>query len=200
MVGIDCGNEPGERQTLDGLFSASYDDLCRLATAVRRDFRRSTVSTTGLVNEAWLKLAASPRFSFESRLHFNRIVGRAMRQVLVDQTRRRNAVKRGRGVTFVGLGSAARESAADVTAVALRRALVDLACQHPRQAQIVHHRFFSGRQLAEIAVLLGVSEATILRDWRAAREWLATALTASAPPHSSMRPRVPSPLSPHPRI
>ena len=199
-MGIDRGNGPGERHTLDGLFSASYDDLCRLATAVRRDFRRSTLSTTSLVNEAWLKLASSPRLSFESRLHFNRIVGRAMRQVLVDVARRRNAMKRGRDVTFVGLGSAARESAADVTAVTLRRALVDLARQRPRQAQIVRCRFFSGLQLAEIAVLLGVSEATILRDWRAAREWLATALTTSAPPHSSTRPRAPSPSSTHPRI
>jgi RNA polymerase sigma factor (TIGR02999 family) len=168
--------------------------------AVRRDFRRSTLRTTSLVNEAWLKLAASPRLSFESRLHFNRIVGRAMRQVLVDGTRRRNAVKRGRDVTFVGLGSAARESAADVTAVTLRRALADLARQHPRQAQIVRCRFFSGLQLVQIAVLLGVSEATILRDWRAAREWLATVLTTSVPPHSSTRPRVPSPPSTHPRI
>ena len=147
------------------------------------------------MNEAWLMLAASPHFSFDSRLHFNRIVGRAMRQVLVDMTRRRKAAKRGSDVTFVGLGSAAGESAGDDTVLTLRRALVDLARQRPRQAQIVRHRFFSGLQLAEIAVVLSVSEATVLRDLRAARKWLAAALTASEPPRSSTRPRALLPSS-----
>lgn len=164
--------------------------------AVGRDYRQTTLSATSLVNEAWLKLAASPHISFESRLHFNRIVGRAMRQVLVDMTRRRNAAKRGSDVTFVGLGSAAGEAAAGDAAMTMRRALVDLSRHRPRQSQIVHHRFFSGRQFTEIAVLLGVSDATVLRDWRAAREWLAAALTVSAPPRSSMHPRVPSPSVP----
>lgn len=198
-MGVNLGNVPGERQTLDGMFSSGYEDLCRLAAAVGRDYRQNTLSATSLVNEAWLKLAACPHISFESRLHFNRIVGRAMRQVLVDMTRRHNAAKRGSDVTFVGLSNAAGEASGGDAALTMRRALVDLARHRPRQAQIVHHRFFSGRQFTEIAVILGVSGATVLRDWRAARAWLAAALTTSAPPRSSTRPRVPSPSVPRRR-
>ena len=74
----------------------------------------------------------------------------------------------------------------------------ELARHRPRQAQIVRYRFFSGLQLAEIAAVLGVSEATVLRELRAARAWLAAALTASELPRSSTRPRVPLPSSRRP--
>ena len=199
-MGGNLGNVPGERQTLDGMFSSGYEDLCRLAAVVGRDYHQNTLNATSLVNEAWLKLAACPRFAFNSRLHFNRIVGRAMRQVLVDNARRHNAAKRGSNVTFVSLAIAAGEIADSDAATTLRRALIELARHRPRQAQIVRHRFFSGRQLTEIAVLLGVSDATVLRDWRAAKEWLAAALTASEPQRSSTRPVALSPSSPRPRI
>ena len=130
-----------------------------------------------LVNEAWLKLAANPRFAYVSRLHFKRIVGRAMRQVLVEAARRRNADKRGGGAPLVTLDDhdAALVATGDEL-LALHAALDDLGRLHPRQAAMVECRFFAGLELAEIASVLDVSEATIQRDWRAARAWLSNEL------------------------
>jgi RNA polymerase sigma factor (TIGR02999 family) len=100
-----------DRRALDELFSAAYDELRRLAASVRRSDPRATLSPTALVNEAWLKLAASPQLAHTSRPHFKRIAARAMRQVLVEAARRRRAEKRGGGsaaVTFDEGSSPAR--------------------------------------------------------------------------------------------
>jgi RNA polymerase sigma factor (TIGR02999 family) len=164
-----------EDPPLDELFSAAYEELRRLASAVKRDDRNATLSPTTLVNEAFLKLAHAPRFKALSHLHFKRIVARAMRQVLVEAARRRNADKRGGpGAVFVtwdeSMGSGLTDSN-DV--LALDAALESLARLHPRQAEMVVCRFFGGLDVVETAALLEVSEATILRDWRAAKAWLA---------------------------
>ena len=163
-----------EDPPLEELFSAAYEELRRLASAVKRDDRNASLSPTTLVNEAFLKLAHAPRFKALSHLHFKRIVARAMRQVLVEAARRRNADKRGGpGVTFVTWD----ESLANVTSsddvLALDAALESLARLHPRQAEMVVCRFFGGLDVVETAALLDVSEATILRDWRTAKAWLA---------------------------
>ena len=84
-----------ERADLDYLFSVTYEELRRLASTVRRGDPSATLNPTALVNEAWLKLAGYPQASNTSRLHFKRIAARAMRQVLVEAARRRNAGKRG---------------------------------------------------------------------------------------------------------
>src|SRR5947209_16610228 len=89
-----------ERRALDDLFSVTYEELRRLASSVRRSDPSASLNPTALVNEAWLKLANSPRFASTSRLHFKRIAARAMRQVLVEAARRRNAGKRGGGQGF----------------------------------------------------------------------------------------------------
>src|SRR6202789_405492 len=86
-----------ERKALDQLFSATYEELRRLASSVRRGDPSATLSPTALVNEAWLKLAKSPDVGATSRLHFKRIAARAMRQLLVEAARRRNSDKRGGG-------------------------------------------------------------------------------------------------------
>ncbi|HJR41457.1 MAG TPA: ECF-type sigma factor, partial [Gemmatimonadaceae bacterium] len=162
------------RRALDHLFSATYEELRRLAGSVRRGDPSATLSPTALVNEAWLKLAASPGLGVTSRLHFKRIAARAMRQVLVEAARRRTAEKRGGAhaafVTFddavngaTGAGSSGDE------VLALDVALDELARVAPRQAQLVESRFFGGLDVRETAESLGVSEATVLRDWRAAR-------------------------------
>src|SRR5580704_15131394 len=99
----ETGAPAAKRQALDQLFSVTYEELRRLASTVRRGDPSATLSPTALVNEAWLKLAASPQFAATSRLHFKRIAARAMRQVLIEAARRRNAQKRGSGnltVTF----------------------------------------------------------------------------------------------------
>lgn len=161
----------------DELFSAAYEELRRLAAAVRRDDRRATVSSTTLVNEAWLKLAKAPRFQAFSHLHFKRIVARAMRQVLVEGARRRNADKRGGGLEFVTFDESVVQGPAGAAEIlALDAALVDLARLSPRQAEMVECRYFGGLDVAETAALLEVSEATVLRDWRAAKAWLAKEL------------------------
>jgi RNA polymerase sigma factor (TIGR02999 family) len=164
-----------ERQSLDDLFSVTYEELRRLAASVKRGDQSATLSPTALVNEAWLKLASSPRFATTSRLHFKRIAARAMRQVLVEAARRRHANKRGGPDTTVVTLDDSTDAAAwtgeDV--LALDRALDELARVEPRQALMVESRFFGGLDATETAALLEVSEATILRDWRAAKAWLA---------------------------
>lgn len=167
--------EPPTRAALDALFALTYEELRRLASTVRRGDAGATLSPTALVNEAWLKLAHSPQVGATSRLHFKRIAARAMRQVLIEAARRRNADKRAGGAAALlvtldeSLGYGA-VTPADV--LALDTALDDLARISPRQAQMIEARFFGGLDVAETAELLDVSEATVLRDWRAARAWL----------------------------
>lgn len=167
-----------DRAELNYLFSATYEELRRLAATVKRCSPNATVSPTTLVNEAWLKLAKSRGVSKTSPLHFKRIAARAMRQVLVEAARRRNAQKRGGGtpvpVAFDETLGQAVVWGEDL--LALDAALDHLAVLEPRQAVLVESRFFGGLSVPETARLLNVSEATVLRDWRAARAWLAREL------------------------
>jgi RNA polymerase sigma factor (TIGR02999 family) len=172
----ELGKTPAERRSLDQLFSVTYEELRRLASSVRRSHPDATLSPTTMVNEAWVKLAQSPRFASTSRLHFKRIAARAMRQVLVEAARRRNASKRGggEGVTVITFDeSQGQRASCGQDLLALDTALEELARIQPRQAMMVESRFFGGLDITEIATLLAVSEATILRDWRAAKAWLA---------------------------
>ena len=165
------------RRALDDLFSAAYEELRRLASTVKRGDGAITLSPTALVNEAWVKLAKSPGFAATSPLHFKRIAARAMRQVLIEAARRRRADKRSSGaftITFDEMSNFPAQSEHDL--LALDVALQDLARIQPRQAMMVESRFFGGLDTGELATLLDVSEATVLRDWRAARAWLAQEL------------------------
>lgn len=163
----------GERKALDLAFSVAYEELRRLAAGVRKSDPRSTINPTALVNEAWVKLAAHPDFTWESDLHFKRIAARAMRQLLVESARRRQTQKRSAPlVTFdenVALGAA---EASEEEFLRLDAALDTLGRLSARQASIVESRFFGGMDVAETARMLGVSEATVARDWRSARAWL----------------------------
>jgi RNA polymerase sigma factor (TIGR02999 family) len=166
-----------QRETLDEMFSVAYEELRRLAASVRRDDPGMTLSPTALVNEAWLKLASSPGVQPASRLHFKRIAARAMRQVLIEAARRRKADKRGGGALAITFDDGLQQSTTcDDELLALDEALGQLARLEPRQAEMVESRFFGGLDVSETAQLLQVSEATILRDWRAARAWLAREL------------------------
>jgi len=169
-----------DRRALDQLFSATYEELRRLAQRVRRGESSRTLSPTVLVNEAWMKLARSPQSGFESALHFRRIAARAMRQVLVEAARRRLASKRGGdgSVQIVTFDDSVHDLAVTETQMlALDAALEDLASAAPRQAQMIECRFFGGMDVSATAAMLGISEATLMRDWRAARAWLAQALS-----------------------
>jgi RNA polymerase sigma-70 factor, ECF subfamily len=169
---------PEKLRELDHLFSVAYEELRRLASSVRRGDPSATLSPTALVNEAWLKLRKSPGIEATSRIHFKRIAARAMRQLLVEAARRRNASKRGGGaemtVTFDPDVQPKPSPVADV--LALNKALDALAEMNPRQALMVESRFFGGLDIPETAELLQVSEATVLRDWRVAKAWLAQQL------------------------
>jgi RNA polymerase sigma factor (TIGR02999 family) len=174
---LDIDRMPvADRQALDQLFSVTYEELRRLASSVRRGDPSATLSPTALVNEAWLKLADSRQLATTSKLHFKRIAARAMRQLLVEAARRRNAGKRGGGVVEVTVTfdeSLQKPPSGGRDLLQLDRALDDLARMNPRQAVMVESRFFGGLDIPEIANLLSISEATVLRDWRAAKAWLA---------------------------
>ncbi|MEO7218112.1 MAG: ECF-type sigma factor [Gemmatimonadaceae bacterium] len=162
------------RAELDRLFSATYEELRRLASSVRRNDPGATLSPTTLVNEAWLKLARSPEMAQTSPLHFRRIAGRAMRQVLIEAARRRNATKRGPVHAMVTFDESLNTSVGCASELLmLDDSLNELAKLNPRQAAIVESKFFGGFDIPSIAASLDISEATVLRDWRAARAWLA---------------------------
>lgn len=166
-----------DRQRLDALFSQAYEELRRLASAVRRGDPSATLSPTVLVHEAWMRLARGGTVQAESELHFKRIAARAMRRVLIEAARARKAAKRGGGAALVTFDEALEAADATPDAVlALDGALESLAALNPRQAQLVESRFFGGLDVSETAALLGVSESTVERDWRAARAWLAVEL------------------------
>lgn len=165
------------RRAIDELFSATYEELRRLASAIRRTDSSATVSATTLVNEAWIKLAHSPGFAFQSRLHFKRIAGRAMRQLLIEAARRKHANKRGGDLAFVTFDESFQHGPARAgELLAIDTALDQLAELSPRQAMVVECRFFAGMDASEIAQVLDISEATVQRDWRAAKAWLSSAL------------------------
>jgi RNA polymerase sigma factor (TIGR02999 family) len=166
---------PGlDRQELDDLFSATYEELRRLASTVRSGEPGATLNPTALVHEAWLKLVDSPAFAATSRVHFKRIAARAMRQLLVDAARRRHSQKRGGQGRLVALELEFAERArCEEDVLRLDAALDTLSKLNPRQAEMVEGRFFGGLEVPEVAALLEVSEATVLRDWRAAKAWLA---------------------------
>jgi RNA polymerase sigma factor (TIGR02999 family) len=171
-----------ERKSLDQLFSLTYEELRRLACSVKRGDPSITLSPTALVNEAWVKLANSLPPAPTSQLHFKRIAAKAMRQVLIEAARRRNSHKRGgEGAIFIAFDDSLHGfTSGEADLLSLDVALNELARLEPRQAAIVETRFFGGLQVSEISSLLGVSEATILRDWRAAKAWLGQALRRTA--------------------
>jgi len=173
----------GGRADLDALFNLTYAELRRLASSVKRGDPSVTLNPTALVHEAWLKLSRSPQLAAISTLHFKRIAARAMRQVLVEAARRRKASKRSgaEGAVFVTFDEEFDRALSDGDdLLKLDDALQDLARMEPRQAALVESRFFGGLDVNETAMLLKVSEATVLRDWRAAKAWLGTQLRGSS--------------------
>ena len=176
---------PGDKcsgTTSTNCSASRTEELRRLAFAIRRGDPGLTLNPTALVNEAWVKMARSAPFEATSVLHFKRIAGRAMRQLLVESARRRRTGKRGGGdlvVTFDEALHTPAHTADDV--IALDEALAVLATLSPRQAEVVEHRYFAGLDIPGTAQLLGISEATVLRDWRAAKAWLGAELRRRTP-------------------
>src|SRR5687768_4585779 len=173
-------NEPG---ALGQLVPIVYDELKHMARhRLRANDPAATLSTTELVHEAFLKLAAGATTVWESRAHFFGAASHAMRQVLVDFARRRNATKRGGGLEHIQLGEG--DAALDIEIdeiLAVDDALVELERVDPRMRTVVDLRFFAGLSEVEIARMLGVSTRTVERDWLKARLLLLDALGRSTP-------------------
>jgi RNA polymerase sigma-70 factor (ECF subfamily) len=162
----------GERDALEQLIPLVYDELRQLARRqLRREYASRTIEPTTLVHEAYLKLAGGGAVEAADRGHFLAIAGRAMRQVLVDQARRRSAARRGGDhwrATTLQDGLRAMDVDPDEL-LALDEALEQL---EERQRRIVECRYFAGMDEAEIAAMLGISERTVRREWVKARAWL----------------------------
>jgi len=171
-----------DRQSFDEQFSLIYEELRRVASAVLRREQSGKITPTTLVHEAWMKLAHSPQIADTSPLHFRRIAARAMRQVLVEAARRRQAGMRRDGemlVTFDESVPGIRSLTSPKDILALDNALEELAHISERQAKLIEGRFFGGLEICELAEMLGISESTVSREWRSARAWLAVEIRRS---------------------
>ena len=177
----------GSQTAVDALVPLVYDEMRRLAQSYLRDERAAaTLRPTALVHEAYLRLVAQRLPDWESRSHFFGVAAHLMRQILVQYARRRNAAKRNGG-NRVALDNVRLDSAValfpkqSVDLVALNEALNALAKLDAQQSTIVELRFFAGLSIEETSRVLGVSPATIKRDWTTARIWLSRQMGAETP-------------------
>jgi len=164
----------GDETALERLVPLVDAELRRLARHYLRQERPDHIlQTTALVNEAWTRLIDWPDVSWQNRAHFISVAARLMRHVLVDEARRRRALKYGADAALVSLAHAegiAHEKGADL--VALDDALKELATFDERQTKIVELRFFGGSSLEETGAALKISPRTVQREWSLAQAWL----------------------------
>jgi RNA polymerase sigma factor (TIGR02999 family) len=170
------------REVIDRLLPLVYDELRRMAhRQLARERHPRTLTTTGLLHEAYLKLVDQTQVPLKSRGYFFGAAARAMRQVLVDAARRRTRRKRGGGqaeLSLEGFEVAVDDFAAELSD--LDEALVRLAGLYPRQARVVECRFFGGLSVEETAEALELAPRTVKRDWALARAWLYRELRGEA--------------------
>lgn len=162
----------------DELFSRLYGELERVARRQLRSSDGATLDTSGLVNEAYLRIVDQEKVDWADRSHFFAYAARAMRHVLVDRARRRNSMKRGGGkkpLTLTEKAIPVDDSAGAL--IELDGALEQLAVRQPRLATVVDLRFFAGLTEEEVAEVLDVSARTVRRDWFKAKAFLHTRLS-----------------------
>jgi RNA polymerase sigma factor (TIGR02999 family) len=163
-----AGDDP---EAFEALLPLVYDELRQLAAArLRHERPDHTLQPTALVHEAYLRLAGGAARPYADRGHFFRVAARAMRQVLVDHARARRTAKRDAAAAGRFVTEPAGPGLDDLLAV--DTALEKLASLDPRQARVIELRFFAGLGIEETATALGVSPATVKRDWLVARAWL----------------------------
>lgn len=177
---VDWGN--GDQQALEKLTPLVYQELKRLAARyLRRERREHTLQSTALVHEAWLRLIDQKQVQWQNRAQFFGIAAEMIRRILIDHARNRQAAKRGDGAIKLSLDDAlATPNRRDLELVALDDALHDLAKLDPQQGRLVELRFFAGLSIEESAEVLGVSPATVKREWTTAKAWLYRELSARA--------------------
>lgn len=174
----------GDAQALERLLPLVYRELHRVAGRyLRRERSDHTLQSTALVHEAYLRLAGPEAPEWRDRAHFFGIAANLMRQILVEHARARHAAKRGGHAVKLSLEDAPDLPVAiDLDVLALDDAMQRLALMDPQQAEIVELRFFGGLSVDESAEVLGISPATIKRDWSSARAWLYREMTEAESP------------------
>jgi RNA polymerase sigma factor (TIGR02999 family) len=169
-----AGWAQGDAKARDELIPVVYDELRRLARHRLRNERADhTLQSAALVNEAYLRLARHNTPQWQNRAHFFGVAAQLMRHILVDHARNRLAAKRGAGVPRLALEpelAPAREP--DVDLLALDDALARLAELDAQQGRLIELRFFGGLSIDDTAIVLGISAATVKREWVTARAWL----------------------------
>jgi RNA polymerase sigma factor (TIGR02999 family) len=174
VTGMIQAWQQGDELALQRLIPLVYQELRRVARArLRSEAPGHILQTTALVHEAYLRLVGVDHMDVHNRAHLLALAARLMRQILVDHARRKRAVKRGGDPTMISLDDvsiAADPPAVDV--LALDEALGELMSVDPRLSRIVELKFFAGLSISEAAQGLGVSTATVERDWTVARAWL----------------------------
>jgi len=170
----DAGEDPQAAARLNRWVPLMYEELRAFAGKLLSEkAAQVTLQPTSLVHEVYLRLIDQRRMDWQDRLHFLRIAARVMRRVLVDQCRARVAKKRG-GLKIALEGDAALATAAPEEAdiLTVDRLLDELQAHDPQQARIIELRFFAGLTVEETAEALGISKATVKRDWAVAKAWL----------------------------
>ncbi len=169
-----AGGDAGPLESVESLLPQVYDELRDLAASyLRRERPDHTLQPTALVHEVYLRLAGDKPVDWQNRAHFLGIAARIMRRVLADSAVARNAQKRGGGAPKVTLDAALDFSDECVVPVdGVDEALRTLEQMDPRQGQVVELRFFGGLTNEEIAEVLGISVATVKREWATAKLWL----------------------------
>jgi RNA polymerase sigma factor (TIGR02999 family) len=163
----------GDRNVVDRLLPLVYQKLRELAQRqVRAERRDNSLQATALVHEAYLKLVNQREVKWQNRAHFVAVAGQAIRRILVDHAREKARLKRGGGRDRVVLDEAVAAFERDADLLDLDVALAKLELASPDRARLVEMRFFGGLSMDEIAEVLGVSVATVNREWRFARAWL----------------------------
>jgi RNA polymerase sigma factor (TIGR02999 family) len=175
----------GDRAALARVLPQIYEELRAIAAQhLRKERQGHTLQATALVHEAFLRLSGRERVHVEARVQFFAVAAQAMRRVLVDHARRRQAEKRGgheSPVPLTEVAEAELNTSQQVDLLDVDDALVRLAALDPRQAQVVELRFFAGMEIEEIAAALDVSVSTVQREWRMARAWLRHQLAGGGP-------------------
>lgn len=169
----------GDREALDALMPLVYQELRRIARHyLQRERADHTLQSTALVHEAYVRLVGNNPPEWRNRAHFFGVAARLMRQILVDHARVQRADKRGGGAFKLSLDEGlVGAPGKDLDLLDLDNALRGLAQLDPQQSQVVELRFFAGLSIEDTAEVLGISPATVKRDWATARAWLQREMT-----------------------
>jgi RNA polymerase sigma factor (TIGR02999 family) len=171
----------GDKEALQALLPLVYGELRRIARRrMQAERPHHTLQSTDLVHEAYLRLVKSPPQDVENRLHFLAIASQLMREILVDYGRKRRASKRAGGCKITLNEAIASAPNNEIDVLVLDEALTSLSKLDAQQARVVELRFFGGLSIEESSEVLGISPATVKRDWMTARAWLKREMEGAA--------------------